>query len=357
MKIALLNLQYDNNYGGNLQRYALMTVLQRMGHDVTHLNLRFKFYPDSKLKFLKILFWRTYDKFIKRKSISVFQEKRQKRDYIQRCETTDTFYNKYIQHTPIIETKKDLVKYTDFNMFIVGSDQVWRKDYAQMHDIGTYFFDYLKDSPSPKVAYGVSIGKNSMELSQAETSKLTELYQLFKAVSVREQNALKLLRNLHWNKPQARLVLDPTLLLTINDYKKIIQEENTTNPSGNLFCYILDLNTTKEKIIKSIAQSKLLTPFYVDLDKRRCSIPQWLRSFDEASFVITDSYHGVIFSIIFKKPFFLLENKSRGQSRFQNLSESLGIEFDSSKMNWDSVEKKISLGQQESINFLIENLK
>lgn len=326
MKIALLNLQYDNNYGGNLQRYALMTILQRMGHDVTHLNLRFKFYPDNKLKYLKILFWRIYDRVIHGRRTPIFQEFYQRKKYYRDCQNTESFYNKYIKHTKNIESKKELKKFQEFDAFIVGSDQVWRKKFTQMHGIESFFFDFVKDSTKKIIAYGASLGSSENELSKEDLEELTPLYKRFSNVSVRELSALHLLEKYHWSNPQPTLVLDPTLLLNKKDYIDIINNNKTSNCPGNLFCYILDLNIDIEKQIHQIAQTKKLRPFFSSLKQNGISIPQWLRAFHDSKFIITDSYHGVLFSIIFQKPFYFFQNQFRGNARFENLQQIFNIQ-------------------------------
>lgn len=326
MKIALLNLQYDNNYGGNLQRYALMTVLQRMGHDVTHLNLRFKFFPESKLQYFKIIFWRIYDRVIHGKRAPIFQEFHQRKKYYRDCQNTESFYNKYIKHTKNIESKKELKKFQEFDAFIVGSDQVWRKKFTQMHGIESFFFDFVKDSTKKIIAYGASLGSSENELSKEDLEKLTPLYKRFSNVSVRELSALHLLEKYHWSNPQPTLVLDPTLLLNKEDYIDIINNNMTSNCPGNLFCYILDLSIDIEKQIHQIAQTKKLRPFFSSLKQNGISIPQWLRAFHDSKFIITDSYHGVLFSIIFQKPFYFFQNQFRGNARFENLQQIFNIQ-------------------------------
>lgn len=349
MKIALLNLQYDNNYGGNLQRYALMTILQRMGHDVTHLNLRFKFYPDNKLKYLKTLFWRIYDRVIHGKRAPIFQEFHQRKKYYRDCQNTESFYNKYIKHTKNIESKKELKKFQEFDAFIVGSDQVWRKKFTQMHGIESFFFDFLPNEKM-RLAYGASFGSDKNELSRDDICFLTPLYNRFSAVSVREESGLNLLHQYQWKKPKAEIVLDPTLLLTKEDYNKIVTESVTHPSKGNLFCYILDQNIEKSNYIKKISHQKNLIPFKCALNEY--TIPQWLRSFQESKYVITDSYHGVLFSIIYQKPFYIFKNVFRGTSRFDSLEKLLKFSFNTNVFNWDLINKQLYLAQQQSTSFL-----
>lgn len=357
MKIALLNLQYDNNYGGNLQRYALMTILQRMGHDVTHLNLRFKFYPDNKLKYLKILFWRIYDRVIHGRRTPIFQEFYQRKNYYRDCQNTESFYNKYIKHTKIIESKKKLSKFQKFDVFIVGSDQVWRKKFTQMHGVESFFFDFVKDSTKRIIAYGASLGSSESELSKEDIEKLTPFYKRFSNVSVRELSALHLLDEYNWSNPQPTLVLDPTLLLNKKDYIDIINNNKTSNCPGNLFCYILDLNNGIEAQINHIAQTKNLCPFFSSLKQNCISVPQWLRAFNDSKFIITDSYHGVLFSIIFQKPFYFFQNQFRGNARFENLQQIFNIQANQEISNFSCINKELKKQKNHSFLFLSNALQ
>ena len=171
MKIALLNLPYDNNYGGNLQRYALMKVLQDMGHDVTHLNLRFHYH----LPWYKVPYSYTKRiilKYVLGRDVRINQEKYSREQYQERCAITESFYQKYIKHTEPLYKLSELKKYTDFDAYVVGSDQVWRKKIANKY-LPTMFLDFLpKDSKAKRIAYGVSLGVAENELSEEEIKYL-----------------------------------------------------------------------------------------------------------------------------------------------------------------------------------------
>lgn len=354
MRIALLNLPYDNNYGGNLQRYALMSILQRMGHDVTHLNLRWNL-GSWWLGLLKLPI-RVVEKYILRKGNRLCPEILDKLKYKKVCSNVDDFYNKYIKHSEIIESKRNLYKYTDFECFIVGSDQVWRKRYTDfMYGIGTFFFDYLP-LEKKRIAYAVSLGTDENELSKDDIQCLSKPYSNFSAVSVREFSALDLFKTYGWNTPQAVKVLDPTLLLTPDDYKSLIYDGSTKKAECNLFCYILDETEEKRLIIEKEARDRNLKPAMFSLNSN-LGIQQWLRCIFESELVITDSYHGFIFSIIFNKPFILINNKRRGNSRFDSICNELDIDLKTIDQDWDKINQILSIQRDKSINWLTNALK
>lgn len=349
MKIALLNLQYDNNYGGNLQRYALMTVLQRLGHDVTHLNMRCGF--DVPLwKAIVQTPRRLLSKYLKGRNVTIFSDKCFLREYENRCSISDPFYNRYIKHTEIITSKKDLCRYVNFDAYLVGSDQVWRNSYAKYFGIGVYFFDWLKDEKK-RFAYSVSLGTDEVEFSNDDIPLLTKLYSKFSAVSVREKSAMGLLSQLGWSSPSPEWTVDPTLLLSMEDYMNLINDGTTTESKGNMFCYILDPSNEKDQIIKEESANRDLIPFDINVGTSPMGIQQWIKSFYDSKFIVTDSYHGFLFSIIFNKPFRLIMNSDRGNSRFDSVLELLSIK-DMLELNWDDINDKLSSHRILSIDWL-----
>lgn len=352
MKIALLNLPYDNNYGGNLQRYALMKVLQDMGHEVTHLNLRFHYYlpwyrkPYSYLK--RILL-----KYIFGRDVKINQEIFLQQRYEAHCAITEPFYQKYIKHTPRINNLRELSSFSDFDAYVVGSDQVWRKSIAKKF-LGTMFLDFLVRKEGVKrIAYGISLGNSENELNPKEIRFLGKLYNLFDAVSVREESALSLFGIYGWNSPKARVVLDPTFLLEKSDYLKLIRNARTEPSKGNMFCYILDNNVEKQKKMLEMEQKLGLKSFYVSLQgETSVSVEQWLRSFDDAEYVITDSYHGLLFSIIFNKPFYLIHNSKRGNARFEMILSTFHLHDKNGIVEWEELNTKLFKERIKSIQYL-----
>lgn len=353
MKIALLNLPFDNNFGGNLQRYALITILKRSGYDVEHINLRINYklpwykYPLSYTKrIIKKIFLND------KKPIQI--EKYNRKLNQKRNKKAEVFYQEYIPHTRAITQKKDLYKLPNYDAYIVGSDQVWRKSMTNRFGLSTFFFDFIKTPSIIKIAYGVSLGSDNNELNSEEIEHIKSLYNQFNSVSVREGSAIQLFEKYQWTLPKAIQVLDPTLLLTKNDYINLINAKETETCSGDLFCYILDSNIEKEKKIQEISQQQNLKPFKIQLDGNT-SIEQWLRSFRDAQYIITDSYHGLIFSIIFNKPFTLIRNERRGNARFDSLLETLNIPTDTN-INWEKINSNIQREKEKALAFIKKSL-
>ena len=266
----------------------------------------------------------------------------------------DKFYKKYVKHTSQITNKEGLKKYLDFDAYIVGSDQVWRKKYM-LWGMGTYFFDYLPNNKT-RIAYSVSLGANKEECTPEDIEQLTPLYKQFKAVSVRENSALEILHNRDWNNPKPILTLDPTLLLTRDKYQAIIDENKTRVPKGDLFIYVLDKTDEVKDVIGNYNLDANFKPYSITIKTRNPeSFPQWLRNFRDAKCVITDSFHGFVFSIIFNKPFYLVINEQRGAARFTSLLNQLGLTQNGLKLqqeDWMEVNRKLDKLRAQSFDFI-----
>ena len=358
MRIALLNLTLDSNYGGNLQRYALVKVLQGMGHEVEHLSMH---YVPRRSSFGKVKWYikRAVKKALIDHSLPLSWEQ----DYLhideRRCLVAKPFYEKYIPHTAAIHEKKEFDNYLDYDAYIVGSDQVWRPFMTWSYGVSTYFFDFLPSmSKARRIAYGVSTGVVENVFDDIQISELGEYYKKFYAVSVRERSMLDLFKKYGWTSPEAQLVLDPTLLLDRQDYEQIIRE-NDTNPSeGNMFCYILDPTPEKTEEVKQIAKEKGLKPFFQIgcMAADSMSIPQWLRSFQDAEYIYTDSFHGLVFSLIFQKPSTVKFNKHRGNARFETIVSTLKLNLQDSQRDWHQIKQACLQAKKKSMEFLSDNL-
>ena len=360
MKIALLNLPFDNNYGGNLQRYALMQVLQDMGYDVTHLNVCFTWYSTKMPgRFpLYTLGKRIARKILKDWNTGIYPERHNKQRFINDNKSALPFYNKYVKHTKQITSYKELCKYRHFDAYIVGSDQVWRKKMTVCYPFSSLFFDFLRGEKVKRIAYGCSFGTDKNELNNQEIKELGELYNLFDATSVREDSGLKLIEGYGWKSPKPSLVLDPTLLLNKERYIDIIKNGNTKPSKGNMFCYVLDSNENTESVIRQEAEKRNLKPFKMSINSEQMfSIEQWLRSFLDSKYIVTDSFHGFVFSIIFNKPVKLMNNPFRGNERFDSLKRVLEYNPDSENIDWVTINDRINQRAKDSIAFLQTALK
>lgn len=381
MKIAIVTLIGEFNYGNLLQSFALQTILQRLGHDVCILNRRDN-YPNLKLLFLRVLsfFNSLLSRYLLKKKnlliVNPFAENYSVKNRTD-CSNLRSFATEYLNRTKPLRSSDEMVEYAQkvlIDAYVVGSDQVWREEYTQ--SIEEMFLSFLKDSCSAKrIAYAASFGTNDAPISSNKLSECANLLKRFDAVSVREKSAMEMCKTLF--KVESVHVLDPTMLLTVADYKVIFEKADVSKSPGTLLTYILDEN---EDIINKIAQfahNHSFVQFSVNaLEKveslsytfRLPSIASWLRGFYDAEFVITDSFHACAFSIVFNKPFVCLGNKWRGNVRLHSLLQMFGLEnrlvndlnefgIGQTGIDWVRVNSVLEKKRRESVNFLIEALK
>lgn len=341
MKIAILTQPLIQNYGGILQCYALQTILQNMGHEVVVLNRTYNFSYKQIILQIGSLIKSVILKFILRKKNKrlinpLLENYRELLEYNSPDpKRVNSFKKQYIRLSKGLWTSKDLGHYCKQNRFdviIVGSDQVWRESYSPC--ITDYFLGFLSNKDkTKKIAYAASFGTSENPISYEGIKLCKKHINKFDAISTREISGVKLVKEL-FNK-DASLVLDPTLLLSAEDYIKLIKEDDSVSemPHDTLTTYILDWSHKKKKCIDGIAaELKLLNrnDIYPDDSSsysfRMKSIPQWLASFRNARYVITDSFHGCVFSIIFRKDFAVIINKERGSDRFTSLLRILELE-------------------------------
>ena len=336
MKIGIVTLPLHINYGGILQAYALQTVLEHLGHQTEILQVQ----RPRKLPYYRMP--QAYAKrFIKKfvlghSETRFFEEQWWNKEGIpamRKC--TDQFLNKHL-HLRHMHSIKE-VQPTDYDGYVVGSDQVWRKIYfsSMMHtSICDAFLRFAKDWKVKRIAYAASFGTDTWEYTDKETFLCGVLLQQFDAVTVREASAVELCKKKF--DVDATHVLDPTMLLTAHDYQVLFEEEKTPKSEGNMHCYILNRKPEKQALIDEIARERDLCPFSVlnpiqaqVKDAAELTQPpaeQWLRAFYDSEFVVTDSFHACVFSILFRKQFVVYGNESRGMARFHILLSAFGLE-------------------------------
>lgn len=341
MKIAILTLPLHVNYGGILQAYALQTVLQRMGHEVEVINF------SSGIP----TYWEVFKNVCVRLLDKIRGTKDMERLNLLRRRLSSgriiRFVNKNIIFTKEKYTVETLAKLNEsnFNTFIVGSDQVWRTLYAS--EIDLYFLSFLKDEEIKRIAYSASFGVDNREYTLEQIEKCKQYFSLFDAVSVREDSGLELIESYQWKcKKECVHTLDPTMLLDMNDYMQLFHL-NAAATTKVLFAYVLDANKNVNSIRKQIAVVKGLKIEAIDTLEERIkplmSPVQWVKSIATSQFVVTDSFHGCVFCILFHRPFIVVGNVRRGNARIASLLRLVGLEGRIVSSLTDFEEKKNTL--------------
>jgi flavodoxin len=375
-KIAILTQPLFVNYGGILQAYALQKALIKLGYEVVTIDRDYYTYP--KLWRLISAVKRGVKKLFREEEIPAFGLN--DLNYISRY--TMRFVNNHINISKLLDTDEKMIKFFKKNHFyaiIVGSDQTWRPKYSP--NIYNFYFDFLKNQSTKKIAYASSFGTDIWEYDEVQTKYCKELVQKFDGVSVREDSAVDLCNQYFEINP--KLVLDPTLLLDKKYYIDLLDDKHEDKTKGQLFTYILDEDLNKKQVISEVSRKRQIISFkhqskeslkkpkgnYVE-DYVMPPVEGWIKGFYNASFVITDSFHGVIFSIIFNKSFIAIGNEERGITRFTSLlkqldlehrlilnKENLNEELIMSKIDFDTVNEKLKMLKEKSMLFLENNLK
>ena len=252
-----------------------------------------------------------------------------------------------------------------FDAIVVGSDQVWRPDYVQNVED---FFLYQIDNNIKKYSYAASFGTDEWLFTEKETSICRDAIKSFLKISIRESSTIDLCYDKLGKKPE--FVLDPTLLLDNKFYSGLI-ENHESYREGKLCAYILNKKSlmpiveTYSKILdtSSVFPHSEVEDVSAPLDLRVVpSVSDWLDSIRSSQAVCTDSFHGMVFSIIFRKPFIVVVNKERGAARFLSLLNALNLEHrivdestdlnDLKPIDWGDVEDRLAKMQGQSIQFL-----
>ena len=252
--------------------------------------------------------------------------------------------------------------------FLIGSDQFFRK--GLYHACGEYIDMDWVDDDKPKNAYAISFG-----IDRFEGSKLTQLkvaYSLIRCnnVSVREQSGINLLKEKYYiENPQ--LCIDPVFLCSKTHYLELISKSDVDTGKNYLLAFILDNNNKKNEVIYETAEKLGLkikfiknARTYISENNLKIYIEDWLKYYYYSDFVITDSFHGLCFALIFRKQFLFFMNKKRGTTRFATLINMFGIgdrvienyteveEKIKSKLDYSIIDKKIEIFKEKSMEYL-----
>ena len=361
MKIGILSLNPGHNYGGILQSYALKTVLEQMGHEVKVISKYKPLEPSFSLLNIPRYCVRCIRLLLKKGDTPVFAE------YYENKKGRIAFCNKYL-NMKVVKNLNE-IKPGEFDAIVVGSDQVWRPKYFEPQfqtQIADAFLKFSDNWKIRRVAYAPSFGVDNWEYSDAQTEECSHLIKQFDGVSVREQTGVLMCKD--YFDTDAICLCDPTILLTKKDYDNLITSD-TPKPQGNLLVYCLDESTEVNKLVALVSREKKMNPFRIYSSTGvNPGVDSWLRAFRDTEFVITDSFHACVFSLIFHKPFLVIGNKDRGISRFKTLLEAFGqsdrllIKADDYKASkeyssLDDIDIVFENLQATAINFLTQSLK
>lgn len=358
MNIGILTLSLHGNIGGILQNYALSCVLRSKYGWVETIDFK----PDKHQR-IKCLVFRT----IKRLRLGLLVNSlgrlfSPKFSYLfnLRC-----FIDENICMSQMLSNLNEIEKEcTKLDVLVVGSDQCWRKIFISNY-LDVYFCDF-KNSRVKLVSYASSLGVDELEYNENECDYIKTLMGNFSEVSVREKNSVDVIANVYKWYSSPIHVLDPTMLLDVDVYDKLIKKAKVKSlKCQSLFYYILDLTENKMKCIQFLCskyKARAYTMYPTGIKKKcycnlKMSIEQWLVGIKDAEVVFTDSFHGVCFCILYNKQFFVYGNKERGNMRIESLLSTFGLEDRIITSYEDLISHKIKTIDYTSVNIKLENMR
>ncbi len=385
-RVGIITHYYKSkNYGGNLQAYALCQVLLKCGYDVEQISIPrvLDVHEKRSIKrllkkgpffFAKICFRKAFGVL---KSYAIKWENRKNQIDTRREKAFWTFNQEKIPHSSKVYNANTIIDcIVNYDAFVTGSDQVWNF----YGETPIYFLDFVP-SEKIKISYAASIARDS--LTERQKEKVRKSLRDYKAVSVRERSAVKLLQGLSTIAPQ--VVLDPTLLLTKEDWNKVCEDYKLKE--DYVFCYFLGDNKKERKLAKKFARLhnlklvalphtngiKLMDKKFGDEQLYDVSPERFLSLVKHAKYIFTDSFHAVVFSNIYQKQYFVFNRSKHAEmssrivditqlfhqaERFCNGKERESITYVESlpDIDYTRENKEFEELKEKSIAFLKENL-
>lgn len=363
------------NYGGILQAYALQKSLQYLNIKCLSLDyIARDCYIKLQQQSYKFKLRQLY-KFI----LLLFGLKKSAYPLNSALNRHVSFKRRFMNTFRLDNARTQLKRLAKNPQFIVGSDQVWRCVYARnIESVPFFFLNFATpDQRKRSIAYAASFGSDEWEGTPEETIECAQLLKQFKAVSVREHCGVDICRKVFG--VEAVQMPDPTLLMEQEDYNYLIRNWRTKSTDTPFMAvYLLDETDSKSQLTASICQHYGLYAQHLMphpgakklMDRLPLSIPQWLRFIRDSKCVLTDSFHGCVFSIIFNKPFICLGNESRGTARFDSLLATFGLQdrlvthYDkdailkimNTPIDWEKANSIRRSEQERAFDFLRRNL-
>lgn len=363
MKIAISTITDYNNYGNRLQNYALQEILKEQGHSVETIKNSTRVTKKNKRQILAEsikngeLILKAKNKITKKR-----KEKEIRPFNAKRSHNFLNFTHKYINETSfaIDENTSSFIEFKDFDCFVIGSDQVWNYEFDRFSKFD--FIPYSNENQNV-ISYAASFGVSDIPPS------LDNLYREglsnVRHISVREEAGSKLVQNLI--NRNAKVVLDPTMLLQTSDWTKLAESSQIDTSGEYILTYFLgELNREEWSYINNYAREKRVEIKMLgdlnDLENWLAGPSEFVKLFQNAKAIFTDSFHACVFSILFEKYFEVFERKSSHKSMNSRIDTLLNqFEIDDrwhnsnvkeEQIDYSKVNRILDIKRKESLEFL-----
>lgn len=305
-KIGLFSFHKDPNYGTMCQAYALARAIQKLGHNAEY--IRYEAIPyrsPVKVAIINLIKTvcqnlgiryglKTEYSYLRSKEFRKLKDRYKRFHHLYIPVSNSIYYLDTIQQ---VENKYDY--------FIVGSDQTW-SSYCNTNPSTPFYLSFIQDGKK-KRSYAPSIG--STHTTEEYKLRLKNELSSFNSLSCRENHNARMLSELLGKKVE--YVLDPTLLLSPDDWQ--VLEKPVPMPASYVLCYILGTKACISDYAEKLGEQRGLPTYYIvtrpEYNKKENALKdispeQFLWLLHHATYVVTDSFHGSMFSINFKKEFF-----------------------------------------------------
>ncbi len=373
MKIDIITLHNVKNYGSVLQSLATQTILEEKGYEVKFINYYRKNLIDENIlkdnlensKFFSLNpITKLIGKIILPKTIN------------KQIKVFNDFLNKYIKTTKeryysFEELQNNIPK---ADIYCTGSDQMWNSEWNNGIE-RAFYLDFLPDE-APRFALSSSFGRDEIK-DKEEEKEVSKMLKKYRAISVRESSGINILNKM--GIKDAEHVLDPTLLLDKDMWKKIVKGKELEKKDGKyILVYQLNMkNKEFDDYVKKLSKAKKMPVIRVSINNYQRfkygilidtpNVLDFLDYFINAEYVVTDSFHGTAFSINLNKKFICVFPK-KFSARLQSILELTGLEDRKlnnnndlnqidKEIDYDKVNKILEQERIKTNNFIDKALK
>ena len=357
MKIGILTYYRSHNYGAMLQAVALRRVLQDMGHSVFYLD----YWPQHQKNIYMLFDWEVFWRGGFRHKVHCLRLFL--KTLIPKLMRRYNFYHFYrINIRPFVRSKKD-----QYDVIVYGSDQIWRKQ-GWGYGYNPVYFGKNGFNASKHVSYAASMG--SLPDNPEDIQTIREYFNCLDVISVREEELQRFLKEQY--SIYSEHTIDPTFLLTKEEWKGFVGKKRIISQPYLLF-YDLQEGAFNTKEVDAFASKIGLQVIRISgkadymprpSDRNTDGPFEFLNLVCYADFVITSSFHGLVFALIFQKPFFIrsIENRSRVESllsivnlRKRLLANNQRLPDDRiDAIDWYSVQTILTNEKMKSLKYILD---
>lgn len=361
MKVGIVTWHYNPNYGGLVQAYALQETIKKLGYDTEFVNYR----PDLNTSKKRII-RQIKDVYIMLKRPELYKGRKLKYKFIKEKLNVGKLYYSY----------DELSKEADsfYNVGVCGSDQIWSNNTGTVNPL--YYLDFIDEDK--RISYAPSIGYNKISDNLVEDFK--KYVNKIRFLSIREEKGAEIIKSL--TSRDAKVVLDPSLLVSKENWLQEIKDKQEVSPNGNyILLYVLGDNNDHVEYAKKLSEYTGYEIIALEAKNSRLEGIKtvsgdpfdFIELLNKASYILTDSFHGVALSINLEKQFatfkrfednesisqnsriYNILNKTNLTDRLISTNEPLSF-FEENAIDYDLVTPLLEEERKSSLEFLSNSI-